>query len=200
VIEEVVVAELREMAETAVSIPIEHVIGVQVIPCDTVYPTDLMSYSMSSDAETDTGDKYTDQVRSEIKVEILHQPEIDNVFYKETQKLEVEMTTSVEEISHEPPQFKDPIKPQIRRVGESCTFTACVIGEPRPLVKWLRNKQPIDTSDVVNRIQLEYDSETVNYCLTIIDCQLDDTGTYSCQANNEAGKATCTANLVVVRK
>lgn len=164
------------------------------------YPEDLepehpmVSYSASLNTQSD---KYADQILSAVKVDILHKGHHPNLIIRETEKMEVELLTQVEEVTQEAPQFKKPIKPQICKIGQGCVFTAFPVGEPTPQVRWLKDRTPIEFSD---RIRPSYNNQTGEYSLTLMDAQLDDSGNFACQAISEVGKATCTANLVVIRK
>ena len=50
------------------------------------------------------------------------------------------------------------------------------------------------------RIQFFYDIQTNTCKLVMANASEADVGVYSCRASNPAGRATCTANVVVVRK
>jgi len=52
---------------------------------------------------------------------------------------------------------------------------------------------------MTDRHSATYDVQTGVCSLVLRDCQQSDTGVYSCRAGNVCGRATCTANVVVVR-
>lgn len=103
----------------------------------------------------------------------------------------------VKRTSGQPPRFSKPIQPCVVREGEACTFTAIVQGAPQPEINWLKDKVDFPAGP---RFIMQFDRDAGLCSLTIKDAQPEDVGVYSCRASNLAGKATCTANVVVVRK
>lgn len=95
------------------------------------------------------------------------------------------------------PKFVQPIQPCVVVEGDTCTFSAIVSGDPLPEVVWLKEKQDLVLTD---RHAVSNDQATGQCSLTIRSCSSADTGVYSCRASNTSGRATCTANVVVVRK
>lgn len=86
---------------------------------------------------------------------------------------------------------------QVVKEGDDATFTAVVSGVPTPEIAWLKDKKMIGSSD---RIKMTYNPDTHTCSMAIQKSTQEDIGVYSCRASNPAGKATCTANVVVVRK
>ncbi len=86
---------------------------------------------------------------------------------------------------------------QVVKEGEDAVFEAIVSGAPQPEIAWLKDKKMFDPSP---RITMEYNTDTHTATMTIHKATQEDIGVYSCRASNPAGKATCTANVVVVRK
>ena len=70
-------------------------------------------------------------------------------------------------------------------------------GAPQPEIIWLKDKVVLSPSA---KHVMSFDTETGTCRLTIVNAEPSDVGVYSCRAENLAGKATCTANVVVVRK
>jgi ligand-binding SRPBCC domain-containing protein len=103
----------------------------------------------------------------------------------------------VKRISGQPPRFTKPIQPCVVKEQESCTFTAVVVGAPLPEIAWLKDKKEHVLSP---RHVTHFDPDTGTCSLTINNAEPGDIGVYSCRATNPAGRATCTANVVVVRK
>ncbi|ESO04844.1 hypothetical protein HELRODRAFT_78542 [Helobdella robusta] len=101
---------------------------------------------------------------------------------------------AVKRTSGQPPRFIQPIQPCIVRPGESCQFLARVSGVPQPEIVWLKDKLDLP---LTYRHVASFDSATGSCVLKIIDVRPEDVGVYSCRASNLAGKATCTANVVV---
>ena len=94
------------------------------------------------------------------------------------------------------PKFVEPIQPCVVVEGDSCTFRAVVRGDPQPEVEWLKEKVELVLKE---RHSAAYDVHTGVCSLVLRDCQQSDVGVYSCRAGNVCGRATCTANVVVVR-
>ncbi len=103
----------------------------------------------------------------------------------------------VKKVSGQPPRFTQPIQPCVVKTGETCTFNAIVTGAPVPEISWLKDKQDLQLTE---RHVPKFDAESGTCTLTISNANPDDIGVYSCRAQNPAGRATCTANIVVVRK
>lgn len=102
--------------------------------------------------------------------------------------------TVVEVTRGDAPRFAQPIQPCIVMRGQSCTFSAVVVGDPWPEIAWLKEQEDFAKTD---HHKVTADAKTGSCSLTIVDCQQSDTGVYSCRATNVAGRATCTANIVV---
>jgi len=113
-----------------------------------------------------------------------------------------QVTTVVQKVvqrsSGQPPRFVRPIQPCVVREGDSCEFTAAVSGVPVPEIAWLKDK--VDLVLVPGRHQASFNPDTGECSLVIQRAEPGDVGVYSCRATNVAGRATCTANVVVVRK
>ncbi|ESO07120.1 hypothetical protein HELRODRAFT_191066 [Helobdella robusta] len=96
------------------------------------------------------------------------------------------------------PIFIQPIQPCVIVEGETLNFTAHVHGYPEPKVEWFKDKQVVYPD---SRHAVTAEKSTGKYSLRVFGCsQLFDAGVYSCQVSNLNGKATCSANAVVVRK
>ena len=104
----------------------------------------------------------------------------------------------VKRTSGQPPKFLRPIQPCVVREGESCEFTAAVSGVPVPEISWLKDK--VDLVLVPGKHVTAFNPDTGECSLVINRAEPADVGVYSCRATNVAGRATCTANVVVVRK
>ena len=76
--------------------------------------------------------------------------------------------------------------------GQPTQLDARVSGIPEPEVAWLKNDHPIPTGE---RIHAEKDGDL--HSLKISDVDIEDEGTYICQARNPAGTATSMADLNV---
>lgn len=97
----------------------------------------------------------------------------------------------------EPAQFVRPIQPVVVKETQDGVFSAVVRGLPLPSVNWLRDDVLITPSD---RFTVALDDSLGVATFTIHQAQPGDFGNYTCIATNSAGRAKCTANLVVVRE
>lgn len=92
--------------------------------------------------------------------------------------------------------YLEPIKPQVVEEGKDATFVAKVTGKPEE-VTWYKDLNMLEATE---RLRMDFDANTGVVSLTIVKAIPEDFGNYSLEASNSAGKARCTANLVVVRK
>ena len=107
------------------------------------------------------------------------------------------VTEVVEEEVQEPPKFTVPLQPQVVKDGDRVMFKVTVTGIPTPEINWFKDQKIMkDCED----FQITFDEETNECAFVIVDCMPEDTGIYSCIATNPVGKATTTANLVVLCK
>lgn len=87
--------------------------------------------------------------------------------------------------------------------GEEVTLVCRVSGLPAPRVRWVRAGRPLgnNTSSNVNSgraFMLRSEGQTSN--LTIKSADIQDSGTYTCNAENRAGKAEVILSLAVEKK
>lgn len=95
------------------------------------------------------------------------------------------------------PEFKEKLKSIQVSEGESAQFDVRVTGNPEPNIAWLRGSQTINNE---GRFTVKTGEGDGQHSLIIDDTTLDDAATYKCVASNEAGKATCRAELEVTEK
>lgn len=144
-----------------------------------------------------------DEVDAQRTIKVSRKQELDitgqNILHGETvTHKEVKVVKKiVKKESGEPPRFSQPIQPQVVKEGEDCVFSAVVTGAPTPTVEWLKDKQVMEPSD---RMIMTFVEQAMTCSLTIKQTTQEDVGVYSCRASNTAGRATCTANSVVVRE
>jgi hypothetical protein len=93
---------------------------------------------------------------------------------------------------HVPPEFTKIFRDMRVRPGESCTMELVVSGYPKPTARWLFNNEPIVSRDY--RISQHENT----HVLHIPEVFTEDAGRFSLLTENDAGKATCSALLVVV--
>ena len=109
-----------------------------------------------------------------------------------------ETITKEEEDHVEPTQFTQPIRPQVVEEGGTAVFMAVLTGTD-PEITWYKDHVVLEQGKDP-RITMVYNSDEHTSLLTIENARPDDFGNYTCEALNMAGRAKCTANLVVVRK
>ena len=103
-----------------------------------------------------------------------------------------------EEIHAEPTQFLQPIKPQVVHEGDTALFMAIVAGT-EPEITWYKDHTVLEQGKDP-RVTMVFNPTERTSLLTIENASPADFGNYTCEATNMAGRAKCTANLVVVRK
>ena len=92
------------------------------------------------------------------------------------------------------PEFVQTIRSAEVNEGDEAKFIAKIKGQPQPKVTWFHDEQPI-TSDDVYKIMPGEEGETT---LLLPEAFPEDSGKYTVQAENEVGKAVCSAVLKVI--
>ncbi|NXK96391.1 SPEG kinase, partial [Formicarius rufipectus] len=93
------------------------------------------------------------------------------------------------------PSFEIPLSDQSVLEGQDVSMSVRVHGEPKPIIYWLRNRQPVKYG---RRHHVE-EAEGVRglFTLHILAAEHTDTGFYTCKAVNEYGTKQCEAKLEV---
>ncbi|CAH1976518.1 unnamed protein product [Acanthoscelides obtectus] len=99
-------------------------------------------------------------------------------------------TVEYEEIKV-PPEFKEKFSDIVAFEDTATKFECIVTGKPTPKVKWLFNGDAISGKDFL--ISTSADRQV----LSIPNLKKEHSGTLTCVAENEAGKASCAASLTV---
>ncbi|KAF4518527.1 hypothetical protein B566_EDAN004271 [Ephemera danica] len=89
-----------------------------------------------------------------------------------------------------PPRFISPLNGRIVDQGSDVLLEGIVDGFPIPTVTWMKNGQEVPSS-------CETTFEHGKTTLQLHDVNVNDAGRYTCRAENEAGTASSTADLVV---
>uniref|UniRef100_A0A8C5TRK4 Ig-like domain-containing protein n=1 Tax=Malurus cyaneus samueli TaxID=2593467 RepID=A0A8C5TRK4_9PASS len=92
----------------------------------------------------------------------------------------------------EPPSFVKKPEPLDVLSGENITFTSIVKGSPPLEVKWFRGSVELVPGPRCNITLQDSVAE-----LELFDVQPLESGDYTCQVSNEAGKSSCTTHLFV---
>ncbi|XP_055967665.1 LOW QUALITY PROTEIN: striated muscle preferentially expressed protein kinase [Sorex fumeus] len=95
--------------------------------------------------------------------------------------------------SKAPPSFKVSLMDQSVREGQDVTMSIRVQGEPKPVVSWLRNRQPVRP----DQRRFAEEAEGGLCRLRILAAERCDAGFYTCKAVNEYGARQCEARLEV---
>ena len=108
---------------------------------------------------------------------------------QELQSHSVSVTQTKSAAGHAP-EFKKLFYNKHVRIGEDLRIEAVIAGSPRPKVKWLFNEQTPQTDNC--RCTMSGDS----YSFVIENFQEKNLGCYSITAENQYGKATCSAEIL----
>ncbi|XP_078059867.1 striated muscle-specific serine/threonine-protein kinase-like, partial [Mustelus asterias] len=92
-----------------------------------------------------------------------------------------------------PPSFQVPLSDQVAVEGQNISLTVCVLGEPKPIIYWLRNREPVK----VDSRHYVLEGENGRFHLNIVSVQRSDSGMYSCKAINEYGTKQCDGKLEI---
>lgn len=92
-----------------------------------------------------------------------------------------------------PPKIVDHVTSMFVKDGEAVTLSCRIIGAKKFDVIWLHNNKEIKPSK-----DFQYSSEANIYKLNIAEIFPEDSGTYTCEAFNDAGESfsSCTLNVL----
>ena len=91
------------------------------------------------------------------------------------------------------PKITTPLSNAVIPLGNNVTFTACVTGNPLPVIKWYHNGLEIPK----NAPNVSMTNEGDGYTLVISNVKTQDDGDYLLHAENEHGQAQTSAVLTV---
>ena len=94
------------------------------------------------------------------------------------------------------PEFIETMKDIQVAVDDEGRFDVRVSGFPNPSIQWFKGAEKIEDE---GKFMLIDDEEEDLFSLVIDQVKPDDVGTYSCKANNEAGEASCKAELQLLQ-
>lgn len=92
------------------------------------------------------------------------------------------------------PEFAQTIKSTEVNEGDEAKFVTKVTGQPEPTVTWFHDDKPIISNDIYKIMPGEEGENT----LLLPEAFPEDSGKYTVQAENEAGRALCSAVLIVI--
>jgi len=87
-------------------------------------------------------------------------------------------------------------KPAIRQVGDKIVLECKLTADPKPMVSWILNNQPISFgpgSRLTSKLWSEGSTHTLT--LEIAQVSMSDAGEYKAYAKNDLGEATATITL-----
>ncbi|NXE46612.1 SPEG kinase, partial [Casuarius casuarius] len=93
------------------------------------------------------------------------------------------------------PTFEVALSDQSVLEGQDVSMSVCVRGEPKPIIYWLRNRQPVKYG--CRHHAEEAEGARGLFALHILAAERTDTGFYTCKAVNEYGTKQCEAKLEV---
>ncbi|THD24670.1 Titin [Fasciola hepatica] len=91
-----------------------------------------------------------------------------------------------------PPQFVQPLSSVMAAEGTRVVLDGVVTGHPQPVISWFRQGRKLEDGPDV---RLEFRDNQVR--LTLSEAFAEDTGEYTCEAENVAGRAQSTATIVI---
>ncbi len=91
-----------------------------------------------------------------------------------------------------PPEFPQKLQSKSVKEGDTVRFTVRVSGKPVPEVTWYR-----EGSQIVSSPDFEIQQEGDLHTLYIPEVFYEDAGKFSVRAENRAGEALCSADLIV---
>ena len=88
---------------------------------------------------------------------------------------------------------------QTQNAGDTASFTCQFSGEPIPIIRWYLNGVPVDSSDTMKyTISVMPLNISINInTLTIMNVELSDVGTYTCNATNVLSSDTSSGVLTI---
>ena len=86
--------------------------------------------------------------------------------------------------------------------GETVSFSCQGTGEPVPNIIWYFNGDPVDETNTMKYTisMMSLNITSISSKLTIMNVQLSDVGTYTCNATNAASSDTSSGALIVIGK
>ncbi|XP_063285379.1 striated muscle preferentially expressed protein kinase isoform X2 [Pelobates fuscus] len=92
-----------------------------------------------------------------------------------------------------PPSFKVPLQDKWILEGQDVTLSVQVLGEPKPIINWLKNRQQVKA---VGRYRIK-ERDGGFFSLHITGAEKRDSGYYTCKAINEYGTKQCESKLEI---
>ncbi|KAG7230719.1 hypothetical protein INR49_019532 [Caranx melampygus] len=114
------------------------------------------------------------------------------VYYLEEEEEEIYISEPMQEITDAPPSVQVSSEDLSVEPGQPATFTAIITGRPTPKIQWYKDEEELAANDNVEIVQ-----HGARCSVTIVCCEGEDSGIYTCFAYNDSGHASCQAQLTV---
>ncbi|KAM4548970.1 obscurin isoform 2-T2 [Odontesthes bonariensis] len=111
--------------------------------------------------------------------------------YQEEEE-EIYISEPMQEMTDAPPSIQVPTEDLCVEPGQPATFTAIITGRPTPQIHWYKDGEVLAASENVKIVQ-----HGARFSVTIVCPEGEDSGIYTCFANNDSGHAICEAQLTV---
>ncbi|XP_070410268.1 obscurin isoform X2 [Nothobranchius furzeri] len=105
---------------------------------------------------------------------------------------EIYISEHMHEITDAAPSIQVPAEDLCVEPGKPATFTAIITGRPTPRIQWYKDGEELSANDNVKMEQ-----HGARCSLTILCPEGEDSGVYTCFAQNDSGHAFCEAQLNV---
>ncbi|XP_029987477.1 LOW QUALITY PROTEIN: obscurin [Sphaeramia orbicularis] len=114
------------------------------------------------------------------------------LYYLEEVEEEIYISEAMQDITDAPPSVQVPTEDLCVEPGQSATFTAIITGRPIPTVQWYKDEDELTANENVEIVQ-----HGARCSVSIMCPEGEDSGIYTCFAYNDAGEASCQAQLTV---
>lgn len=104
----------------------------------------------------------------------------------------VEMTFNIPKDENVAPKFIQRLEDKEVVEGTRVDLEVEVTGNPKPTVSWLKDDQPLKSS---NNVRIDLDNQI--HTLSIVKASVDDEAEYTCIAKNYVGEDSCTSEVLV---
>jgi len=91
---------------------------------------------------------------------------------------------------------------EVLNEGKDIFFTFQATGNPIPTISWYFNGAPVDIGNTMKYMisEIEFNPNTKNSTIMIMNVELSDMGTYTCDATNLVSSSTSYGELTVIGK
>ncbi|KAM6922089.1 obscurin [Xenentodon cancila] len=119
-------------------------------------------------------------------------PAVQQPLCLQEEEEEIYISEPMLEITDAPPSIQVPTEDLCVEPGQPATFTAIITGRPAPKIQWYKDGEELAASDNVKVVQ-----HGARCSVTIVCPEGEDSGIYTCLAQNDSGHSSCEAQLTV---